>query len=83
MKRLDADGVYQERLVGAAPDEASNPMLAVVGDNGFRRGTSEIFPTKRLAEGVSRMCADAPDNHGVVYRDLDRVAHGRYRPRGG
>ena len=29
----------------------------------------------------SRMCADAPDNHAVVYADLQRVARGRYRRR--
>lgn len=29
----------------------------------------------------SRMCADAPDNHGTVYADLDRVSRGRYRRR--
>ncbi len=30
---------------------------------------------------VSRMCADAPNNHGTTYADLERVAHGRYRIR--
>lgn len=29
----------------------------------------------------SRMCADAPDNHGTVYADLERVDLGRYRRR--
>jgi hypothetical protein len=29
----------------------------------------------------SRMCADAPDNHGTVYADLQRVDRGRYRRR--
>ena len=32
---------------------------------------------------VSRMCADVPEHHAAVYGDLDRVAHGRYRRRGG
>ncbi len=27
---------------------------------------------------TSRMCSNAPDNHGTVYRDLERVGHGRY-----
>lgn len=31
---------------------------------------------------VSRMCADAPDNHGTTYDDLERVGRGRYRLRG-
>lgn len=30
---------------------------------------------------VSRMCANAPDNHAVVYADLVRVGRGRYRRR--
>jgi hypothetical protein len=27
----------------------------------------------------SRMCANAPDHHAVVYRDLERVGPGQYR----
>lgn len=30
---------------------------------------------------TSRMCADAPDNHGTVYDDLARVDRGLYRRR--
>ena len=30
---------------------------------------------------TSRMCADAPDHHGTVYADLERVGRGRYRRR--
>jgi hypothetical protein len=28
---------------------------------------------------VSRMCANAPDNHAVTYRDLERTERGEYR----
>jgi hypothetical protein len=28
---------------------------------------------------TSRMCANAPKNHGTVYADLERVDRGRYR----
>jgi hypothetical protein len=31
---------------------------------------------------TSRMCANAPDNHAVVYGDLERVGPGLYRLRG-
>lgn len=31
---------------------------------------------------VSRMCANAPDHHAVVYDDLERVGPGLYRLRG-
>jgi hypothetical protein len=30
---------------------------------------------------TSRMCANAPDHHAVVYDDLERVDHGLYRLR--
>lgn len=30
---------------------------------------------------TSRMCSDAPDHHGTIYADLDRVESGRYRRR--
>jgi hypothetical protein len=30
---------------------------------------------------ASRMCADAPDHHGTVYANLERVDRGRYRRR--
>jgi len=30
---------------------------------------------------TSRMCANAPDHHGTVYADLERVGRGRYRRR--
>jgi DNA-binding transcriptional regulator YhcF (GntR family) len=30
---------------------------------------------------ASRMCRDAPDNHAVVYDDLERVGRGEYRLR--
>lgn len=30
---------------------------------------------------TSRMCSDAPDHHGTVYADLERVDRGRYRRR--
>jgi hypothetical protein len=30
---------------------------------------------------VSRLCGNAPDNHGTTYSDLERIAFGRYRLR--
>lgn len=30
---------------------------------------------------TSRMCANAPDHHAVVYDDLERVGHGLHRLR--
>ena len=43
-----------------------------------RRGTSYDETTIRT-HITSRMCVNAPDNHAVVYRDLERVARGEYR----
>jgi hypothetical protein len=45
-----------------------------------RRGSRYAESTIRT-HVVSRMCANAPDNHGVVYADLERVSEGRYRVR--
>lgn len=44
-----------------------------VGSN-YREGTIRTHVT-------SRMCLNAPDHHGTVYQDLDRVDRGRYRRR--
>ena len=49
-------------------------------DELHRRGTTYSDSTIRT-HIVSRMCADAPDNHAVVYADLVRVAPGLYRLR--
>ena len=43
-----------------------------------REGTSYKESTIRT-HVVSRMCANAPDNHAVTYRDLFRTDVGRYR----
>ena len=45
-----------------------------------RRGSTYAESTIRT-HVVSRMCADAPDNHARTYDDLERVADGRYRRR--
>lgn len=41
------------------------------------RGTGYAESTIRT-HITSRMCADAPDHHGTVYSDLERVGHGQY-----
>lgn len=46
----------------------------IVGAPAFAESTIRTHVT-------SRMCADAPDHHGTVYPDLERVARGRYRRR--
>ena len=43
-----------------------------------RRGSQYKASTIRT-HVVSRMCANAPDNHGTVYDDLVRTDHGTYR----
>ena len=45
-----------------------------------RTGTSYKDSTIRT-HVVSRMCANAPDNHAVTYSDLIRTDVGRYRLR--
>ncbi|MGH9921095.1 MAG: DUF7669 domain-containing protein [Nitrososphaerales archaeon] len=43
--------------------------------------TSEFKESTIRTHVTSRMCADAPPNHGVVYADLDRVGPSLYRLR--
>ena len=45
-----------------------------------RRGT-ELTESTIRTHVTSRMCADAPDNHGTTYNDLERVGRGTYRLR--
>lgn len=45
-----------------------------------RRGTGLAESTIRT-HVTSRMCADAPDNHGTTYDDFERVGRGTYRLR--
>jgi hypothetical protein len=68
--------------------EAIGTVLRRAGDDVFelhalldemrKRGTSYSESTIRT-HITSRMCANAPDHHAVVYDDLVRVGHGRYR----
>lgn len=63
-------------LASAGPDGTFTigQVVAAVRAGGSRYATSTI-----RTHVTSRMCANAPDNHGVVYRDIERVSHGRYR----
>jgi hypothetical protein len=45
-----------------------------------RRGT-RYKPSTIRTHIMSRMCANAPDNHARTYDDLDRVTDGQYRRR--
>lgn len=53
-----------------APTEIIQEVLAL----------TSRYPEQTIrTEIVSRMCADAPKHHAVVYEDLERVARGKYR----
>jgi hypothetical protein len=43
--------------------------------------TSQYRESTIRTHVTSRMCGNAPDHHGVVYDDLERVGHGTYRLR--
>ena len=45
----------------------------------MRRRGSEYRDSTISTHVTSRMCANAPRNHAVVYNDLVRVGHGLYR----
>jgi hypothetical protein len=45
----------------------------------LRRAGSAYTDSTIRTHVVSRMCANSPDNHAVVFTDLERVEPGRYR----
>lgn len=49
-----------------------------VNDEMSARGTTYSESTIRT-HIASRMCRNAPDNHAVVYDDLERIDRGEYR----
>lgn len=46
-----------------------------------RRDGSTLAESTIRTHVTSRMCSNAPENHGTVYADLERVERGRYRLR--
>lgn len=62
----------------AASSSDGTFTLSQVLDEMRRQGTSYSEATIRT-HVTSRMCADAPDNHGTTYTDLRRVDRGLYR----
>ena len=49
-------------------------VLTLMHERGTRYADSTI-----RTHVTSRMCANAPDHHAIVFRDLKRVEPGRYR----
>jgi hypothetical protein len=45
----------------------------------LRRRGSRFSESTICTHVASRMCVNAPEHHAVVYGDLERIAHGRYR----
>lgn len=45
----------------------------------MRRHGSRYRESTIRTHVVSRMCANAPDHHGVVYDDLERTGRGQYK----
>jgi hypothetical protein len=75
----------RDEILAALPSVASrsgdgtfSPQDVV--DELSRRG-SGYAPATIRTHVVSRMCANAPDNHARVYDDLVRAADGKYRAR--
>ena len=64
------------RLSATSNDETFTieDVLALLREEGTPYAASTI-----RTHVSSRMCANAPDHHAVVYRDLVRVGDGRYR----
>lgn len=47
----------------------------------MQRAGTQYAPSTIRTHIVSRMCANAANHHAVVYDDLERTGHGRYRRR--
>ncbi len=71
---LDAMARLERRHGSNTFDLADIVAEALAADSRFAESTIRTHVS-------SRMCADAPDNHGTVYADLERVGRGRYRRR--
>ena len=67
-----ARALEQRGLVPGTPRQ-------LVGE-AHQQGSSVSESTLRT-HVTSRMCSQAPDHHGTVYADLERVARGKYRIR--
>ncbi|MGH8873467.1 MAG: DUF7669 domain-containing protein [Acidimicrobiia bacterium] len=65
-----------ERLTARSSCEAFSPAEIV---SEVMARTSAYKESTIRTHVVSRMCADAPDHHAVVYDDLERVGRGLYR----
>jgi len=46
----------------------------------MRKKKSKYAESTIRTHVASRMCGNAPDNHGVVYNDIKRVGPNRYQP---
>lgn len=79
--KSDDDGCREE-VLAAAHHLHSNGQADFTPDEiirHMRAQGSKYTETTIRTHVVSRMCADAPDNHGTRYADFARVARGRYR----
>jgi len=65
----------------ACSANSSAPPVSKTAEASRKRNPTTPDGICRGTHVASRMCADAPDNHGTVYADLDRVGHGLYRLR--
>jgi hypothetical protein len=64
-----------ESRYGRADFSLEDVVLEVLADR-------DQFTERTIRTQItSRMCVQAPKNHGTVYADLDRAARGRYRRR--
>jgi hypothetical protein len=69
-----------QRLISRTGQQAFSPAEIV---REVMAVTSAYRESTIRTHVVSRMCADAPDHHRVVYDDLERVGRGLYRLRTG
>ncbi|MBB1483293.1 hypothetical protein H5392_05365 [Tessaracoccus sp. MC1865] len=63
-------------LEASSPDGTFSPADVI---RWLRQRQTRLTDSTIRTHVVSRMCVNAPPNHAVVYADLVRVGHGRYR----
>lgn len=77
----DGGGTARDAILKAIPAvvrlDGTFTVDAVVAE--LRRRNSPYADSTIRTHVTSRMCSNAPRNHAVTYRDLERVRLGEYR----
>jgi hypothetical protein len=81
MRKCSFDGCREEVLAAAkaihdAGHSDFSPAKIILR---LKQAGTKFEESTIRTQVTSRMCAQAPDNHGTTYDDLERIGHGKYR----